>query len=277
MQQGTAGNIPLAAAFSVVPIVDHGGLPDRRQAAGSVRCALSARHGLGPPAGSRPAAASLFLHLPMRVHPALRLHHRGQQLPVPAAGPDAALVRRRLGARRTSGARSACRCGSALLATRWRWCWARWRPPRCARAPLLRPRGASPCCSILPIALPGIVTGIALRSAFGAARHPVQLLDHRGRPRDLLHRRGLQQRHRPPAPHLAATLIEASMDLGADGFQTFRHVVLPQHRHRAARRRHARLRALLRRGDRHHLHRRPADHAADLDAQRAGPAARSGR
>ena len=27
-QQGTAGNIPLAAAFSVVPIVDHGHLPD---------------------------------------------------------------------------------------------------------------------------------------------------------------------------------------------------------------------------------------------------------
>ena len=26
-QQGTAGNIPLAAAFTVVPIVDHGRLP----------------------------------------------------------------------------------------------------------------------------------------------------------------------------------------------------------------------------------------------------------
>ena len=58
---------------------------------------------------------------------------------------------------------------------------------------------------------------------------------------------------------LSPSLVEASMDLGADGFQTFRHVVLPNHRHGAARRRHARLRAVLRRGDRHHLHRRPAD------------------
>ena len=32
---------------------------------------------------------------------------------------------------------------------------------------------------------------------------------------------------RPPAPHLGLDLIEASMDLGADGFQTFRHVILP--------------------------------------------------
>ena len=43
--------------------------------------------------------------------------------------------------------------------------------------------------------------------------------------------------------------------------------------HRAARRRHARLRAVLRRGDRHHLHGGPAADAADLDAVRTDPAA----
>ena len=39
-QQGTAGNIPLAAAFTVVPIVDHGRLSLGRQAHGGLRCAL---------------------------------------------------------------------------------------------------------------------------------------------------------------------------------------------------------------------------------------------
>ena len=55
---------------------------------------------------------------------------------------------------------------------------------------------------ILPIALPGIITGIALRSAFGLLDIPFSVLDHRDRPRDLLHRRRLQQRHRPLPPHL---------------------------------------------------------------------------
>ena len=53
---------------------------------------------------------------------------------------------------------------------------------------------------ILPIALPGIVTGIALNSTFtqvlGIDLEPVH---DRGRARDLLHRRRLQQRDRPPA------------------------------------------------------------------------------
>ena len=34
-QQGTAGNIPLAAAFTVVPMVDHGALSLGRQAMGA--------------------------------------------------------------------------------------------------------------------------------------------------------------------------------------------------------------------------------------------------
>ena len=42
-QQGTAGNIPLAAAFAVVPIVIMMALPLDRQAHGSLRCALTRR------------------------------------------------------------------------------------------------------------------------------------------------------------------------------------------------------------------------------------------
>ena len=56
---------------------------------------------------------------------------------------------------------------------------------------------------ILPIALPGIVTGVALSNTFTQVLgvEPQPLHGDR-RPRDLLHRRRLQQRRRPSAPHL---------------------------------------------------------------------------
>ncbi len=44
---------------------------------------------------------------------------------------------------------------------------------------------------ILPIALPGIITGIALRSAFNVMDIRLLHLDHRAGPRHLLHRRRL--------------------------------------------------------------------------------------
>ena len=57
---------------------------------------------------------------------------------------------------------------------------------------------------ILPIALPGIITGIALRSAFNLADIPFSfwtiVLGHA----HLLHRRGLQQCGGPLPPHSAA-------------------------------------------------------------------------
>ena len=45
---------------------------------------------------------------------------------------------------------------------------------------------------------------------------------------------------------LSPSMVEASMDLGADGFQTFRYIVLPRDRHGAACRRHAGLCAVFR-------------------------------
>jgi putative spermidine/putrescine transport system permease protein len=55
---------------------------------------------------------------------------------------------------------------------------------------------------VLPIALPGIVTGVALNTAFRAVLGPrrPRALHRDRRPRHLLHRRGLQQRGRPIAP-----------------------------------------------------------------------------
>jgi putative spermidine/putrescine transport system permease protein len=79
---------------------------------------------------------------------------------------------------------------------------------------------------ILPIALPGIITGIALRSAFSLAEMPFSVftivLGHATFCIVVVYNNAAARFRR-----LSGSLIEASMDLGADGFQTFRHVVLP--------------------------------------------------
>ena len=79
---------------------------------------------------------------------------------------------------------------------------------------------------ILPIALPGIITGIALRSAFSLADIPFSfwtiILGHATFCVVVVYNNAVARFRRT-----SGSLIEASMDLGADGFQTFRHVVLP--------------------------------------------------
>ena len=80
---------------------------------------------------------------------------------------------------------------------------------------------------ILPIALPGIITGIALRSAFSVMDVPFStwtiVLGHATFCIVVVYNNVLARFRRT-----SGSMIEASMDLGADGFQTFRHVVLPQ-------------------------------------------------
>ncbi len=79
---------------------------------------------------------------------------------------------------------------------------------------------------ILPIALPGIITGIALRSAFNLMDIPFSyltiVLGHATFCIVVVYNNAVARFRR-----MSGSLIEASMDLGADGFQTFRHVVLP--------------------------------------------------
>lgn len=79
---------------------------------------------------------------------------------------------------------------------------------------------------ILPIALPGIITGIALRSAFNIAEIPFSVwtivLGHATFCVVVVYNNAVARFRRT-----SASLIEASMDLGANGFETFRHVVLP--------------------------------------------------
>jgi putative spermidine/putrescine transport system permease protein len=79
---------------------------------------------------------------------------------------------------------------------------------------------------ILPIALPGIVTGISLRSAFSLMEIPASfwtiVVGHATFCVVVVYNNAIARLRRT-----SHSLIEASMDLGADGFQTFRYVVLP--------------------------------------------------
>ncbi len=79
---------------------------------------------------------------------------------------------------------------------------------------------------ILPIALPGIITGIALRSAFNLAEIPFSfwtiILGHATFCVVVVYNNAVARFRRT-----SGSLIEASMDLGANGIQTFRYVVLP--------------------------------------------------
>ncbi|TCO83648.1 putative spermidine/putrescine transport system permease protein [Plasticicumulans lactativorans] len=88
-------------------------------------------------------------------------------------------------------------------------------------------REAVTLAMILPIALPGIVTGIALLSAIKLAEVEPSfwtiVTGHATFCVVVVYNNALARFRRIPR-----SLIEASMDLGADGFQTFRYVVLPQ-------------------------------------------------
>jgi putative spermidine/putrescine transport system permease protein len=79
---------------------------------------------------------------------------------------------------------------------------------------------------ILPIALPGIITGIALLSAFKALDiRPglmTVIIGHATFCVVIVYNNVIARLRRT-----SQSLIEASMDLGADGWQTFRYIMLP--------------------------------------------------
>jgi putative spermidine/putrescine transport system permease protein len=83
---------------------------------------------------------------------------------------------------------------------------------------------------VLPIALPGIVTGIALNNAFRTVLSPLEIpfsfwtivLGHATFCIVVVYNNAVARLRR-----LSPSMIEASMDLGADAFQTFRLVILP--------------------------------------------------
>ena len=80
---------------------------------------------------------------------------------------------------------------------------------------------------ILPIALPGVITGIALRSGYHTLEIPFSfwtiVIGHATFCVVVVFNNAVARLRR-----LNPNLIEASMDLGADGWQTLRHIILPQ-------------------------------------------------
>ncbi|HUN24228.1 MAG TPA: ABC transporter permease [Anaerolineales bacterium] len=79
---------------------------------------------------------------------------------------------------------------------------------------------------VLPIALPGIVSGIALRSALGMMEIPFSfwtiVVGHATFCVVVVYNNVAARFRR-----MSWSLVEASMDLGANGWQTFRYVILP--------------------------------------------------
>jgi putative spermidine/putrescine transport system permease protein len=79
---------------------------------------------------------------------------------------------------------------------------------------------------VLPIALPGILTGIALNTAINFSGIPFSLLTiivgHATFCVVVVYNNVVARLRRSPG-----SLVEASMDLGADGWQTFRRITLP--------------------------------------------------
>lgn len=79
---------------------------------------------------------------------------------------------------------------------------------------------------VLPLALPGIVTGIALRSAISMGKIPFSfwtiVIGHATFCVVVIYNNALARFHR-----IGHSQIEASMDLGANAFQTFRNILLP--------------------------------------------------
>ncbi|MGL4281739.1 MAG: ABC transporter permease [Albidovulum sp.] len=79
---------------------------------------------------------------------------------------------------------------------------------------------------LLPIALPGVITGMSLRSAFGVMDIPFStwtiVLGHATFCIVIVYNNAVARMRR-----LSGGIMEASADLGANAFQTFRHILLP--------------------------------------------------
>jgi len=94
-----------------------------------------------------------------------------------------------------------------------------------ARAKFLG-RDAISLLIVLPIALPGIITGMSLRAAFSMGDIPFStwtiILGHATFCIVIVYNNAVARFRR-----LGTSMLEASADLGANAFQTFAHVILP--------------------------------------------------
>ena len=178
------------------------------------------------PLGLRLAAAAglAFLHLPLVFILLYAFTNEDRSFEFPPPGLTLRWFARRLGPARHlggAGALDSRRARSTALAL----LLGTLAAAALARAKFFG-REAISLLFVLPIALPGIVTGIALRSAFDLVDIPFSfwtiVLGHATFCIVVVYNNAVARFRR-----LSPSMVEASMDLGADGFQTFRHVVLP--------------------------------------------------
>ncbi len=117
---------------------------------------------------------------------------------------------------------------------------------------------------VLPLALPGIITGMALNSFFVFWHVNFGLwtivIGHATFCVVVVYNNVLARMRRVPG-----SLTEASMDLGAGPMRTWWFVTMPTISTALISGAPARVRALVRRGDRDHVHRGRPEHAAALD------------
>ena len=107
------------------------------------------------------------------------------------------------------------------------WCSGRWRLTRGLPLPVLRARRDLVLVVILPLALPGIITGMALRrptrSSGSTSACWTIIIGHATFCIVVVYNNSLARLRR-----VSASLEQASNDLGADAWQTFRFVTFPQ-------------------------------------------------
>ena len=135
------------------------------------------------------------------------------------------MVLARHGTTRRSATRSGCRCGQGCSRRRWRSCSARSPRSGSSRARFFG-RDSISFLFILPIALPGIITGLALNSFFVIWGVSFSLwtivIGHATFCVVIVYNNVIARLRRT-----SGSFFEASADLGATGFQTFRYVTLP--------------------------------------------------
>ena len=124
---------------------------------------------------------------------------------------------------------------------------------------------------VLPLALPGIVTGMALNATFNTGGIPFSFITivvgHATFCVVVVYNNVIARLRRS-----SPSIEEASKDLGADTWQTFRYVTLPVVRTALLAGRPARVRPVVRRGDRHDLHGGHRADAAHLDPRQPAAA-----
>ena len=218
-----AGNVPFAAAFSLVPIVVIGVyLWFAKRSGPSMRSDRAASAG---PDGCR-LGRDAFLHVPLALIILYAFSAEDKSYVFPPPAPDDRSGSAWPGSARTCGPRSRLSFEVAAWSTAIAILLGTLAAAALARARFFG-RDAISLLLILPIALPGVITGIALRSAYDTLQIPFSfwtiVIGHATFCVVVVYNNAVARLRR-----LNPNLIEASMDLGADGFQTLRYVVLPQ-------------------------------------------------